>query len=193
MNAKLNGLLVAAALLAASSAQALSISLTPASRDVSPGQATTFDLVMDFEAQSLGGGIIFDFSGPISFTGFTPSAYFNSLNTAADDTDFTGFGTTTKPASAEFELHLGNFAGISGQNVLGQLAFTTTGSGTGIIDLSISPDNFYGGFFDFQGNEQTVALGDAQINANAIPLPATAWLFLAGIGAAATRLRRRAR
>ena len=183
-------LLATAAMIAASSASALSISATPSSQSVLSGTQVTVNLSMSFEAQSIGGGIIFDFSGPISFVSFTPSAYFNSLNTdPSGDTDFTGFGGNNKPASAEFEVHLGSFSGISGNNDLGTLTLLTTGAGLGIVDLSVSPANFYGGFLDLVGTPQTVAFNDAQINV--VPLPATAWLFLAGMGAAATRFRRR--
>lgn len=191
MKATIHPMLVAtAALLAASSANALSISATPATQDVLSGNQATVTLSMSFEAQTIGGGIILDFSGPISFVSFTPSAYFNSLNTdPATDADFTGFGTGNKPATAEFEIHFGSFTGTGGDNVLGTLTFNTAGTGQGLVDLSASPGNFYGGFLDLNASPQTVTFNDAQINV--VPLPATAWLFLAGLGAAATRVRRR--
>jgi len=147
---------------------------------------------MDFEAASVGGGLIFDFSGPITFDGFTPSAYFNTLNTSpADDTDFTGFGTNTKPADAEFEIHFGSFSGISGQNVLGTLSFILQDAGTGLVTVSESPSNFYGGFLDLNAKPLTVNYPGQPLEVNAVPLPATVWMFFAAIGAAATRLRRR--
>lgn len=196
MNSRLHGVLFATALLAASGAQAYSISAVPSSTDVIAGDSFSVTLSMNFEAASVGGGLIFDFAGPISFTGFTPSAYFNTLNTApADDTDFTGFGTSTKPADAEFEIHFGSFSGISGNNVLGTLNFSTQdgNTGTGLITVAESPSNFYGGFLDLAANPLTVTYpGQVQVNVNPIPLPATVWMFFAAMGAAATRLRRRA-
>lgn len=183
-------LAVTAAMLAASSANALSISALPASQEVlATDGIATVDIVMDFESQSIGGGIIFDFSGPITFQSFTPSAYFNTLNTTADDTDFTGFGTTNKPASAEFEIHLGSFAGFGGQQTLGTLTFAVNDIGTALIDISISPDLFYGGFYDLLANPQDVTLNDAQID-SVVPLPATAWLFATGMGLVAFWRRR---
>lgn len=184
-------LVATVAVLAASSASALSISALPASQEVlATDGVATVDIVMDFETQSIGGGIIFDFSGPITFQSFTPSAYFQTLNTTPDDTDFTGFGTNNKPASAEFEIHLASFAGIGGQQTLGTLTFAVTDLGTAIIDISISPDIYYGAFYDLLANPQDVALNDAQIE-SVVPLPATAWLFATGMGLVGLWRRRR--
>lgn len=183
---KLHSLVVACiATLAATSANALSISAVPTS-DVGP---VTVDLVMNFEEATIGGGIIVDISGALAFASFTPSAYFNTLNTTADDTDFTGFGTNNKPASAEFELHFASFAGVSGEHVLGTLTLDILSEGVGIIDLSLSPDTFYGGFVDLMAMPQDVTLNDAQVNV--VPLPAAAWFFATGMGMAAFWRRRR--
>lgn len=192
MTTRTTRLAVAAfAALAATSANALSISALPAVQDVPAEDGfATIDIVMNFEEQSIGGGIIIDLSGPISLVSFAPSAYFNTLNTSADDTDFTGFGTDNKPGSAEFEIHLGNFAGFGGNQVLGTLTVALGDIGTGVIDLSLSPDLFYGGFFSLLAEEQTVTLNDATIN-SVVPLPTTAWLFATGMGLVGFWRRRR--
>jgi len=177
--------------IAATSANALSISALPATQDVLATDGTaTIDIVMNFEEQSIGGGIIIDLSGPIAFVSFAPSAYFNTLNTTNDDTDFTGFGTANKPADTDFEIHLGNFGGLGGNQVLGTLTVSLTDSGTGVIDLAISPDIFYGGFFSLLAEEQNVTLNDASIN-SVVPLPTTAWLFATGMGLVGFWRRRR--
>jgi hypothetical protein len=198
MNARLKTLLlVGTAFVASTAAQAASVSLTPAVRDVGIGEQTPFTLSIDFtigtdpNAAPIGGGLIFDFSGPVAFRGFTPSAFFNTLNTAPnDDTDFTGFGTNTKPADAEFEIHFGSFTGITGIQDLGTLSFEGLDMGQAVITMAESPGDFYGGFFDLGGRPVAITL-TAPNQITVIPLPATAWLFLAGLGAAATRLRRR--
>lgn len=180
------------ALLATSAAHALSISALPEMQNVfvTDGQVTV-DIVMDFEEQSIGGGIVLDFGGPIAFQSFAPSAFFRTLDTAADDTDFTGFGTNNKPADAEFEIHLGSFNGFGGRQTLGTLTFALLDLGIGSVDVGLSPDTFYGGFFDLQANPQQVTLNSAQISS--LPLPASAWLFATGMGIAGLRRRRRGR
>jgi hypothetical protein len=190
-------LLVGTAFFASTAAQAASVSLTPAVRDVGIGEQTNFTLSIDFtigtdpNAAPIGGGLIFDFDGPIVFRGFAPSAFFNTLNTApADDTDFTGFGTDTKPTSSEFEIHFGSFTGITGIHDLGTLAFEGSDMGQAMVTMRESPGEFYGGFFDLGGRPVPITL-TAPNQITVVPLPATAWLFLAGLGAAATRLRRR--
>ena len=170
-----------------------SVYLSPASSsvDISAG-TTTLELYMDFSGVTTqGGGVILDISGPLSFNSFTPSTYFNSLNTSpGDDTDFTGFGTSKKPASAEWEIHFGAFAGITGMNKLGDLTLNLTGVGLGGLTLSESPGTNYGGFVDLSANPQAVDLLGAQVNV--VPLPATAWLFATGFGLVGFWRRRRA-
>jgi len=147
---------------------------------------------MDFTSvTTVGGGVILDITGPLSFNSFTPSTYFNGLNTApGDDTDFTGFGTSNKPGTAEWEIHLGSFAGLTGLNKLGDLTLNLTGTGLGGLVLSESPGDNYGGFVDLSANPLPVSFVGAQVNV--VPLPATAWLFATGFGLVGFWRRRRA-
>ncbi len=166
-----------------------SIGLTPGDQTVPLSAGTaSMTLVMDFNGTSSGGGgLMLDLSGPISFGSFTPSDFFNGLNTdPGGDGDFTGYGTTNKPDSAEYEIHFGSFGGVTGLHDLGLLTFNLSDTGTGVVDLSINPS--YAGFADFSP-ATTLELTDATIQV--VPLPATAWLLATGFALAGLRLRRR--
>lgn len=152
-------------------AQAASISLTPASSTVALSNGTTtLELFMDFTNDpTIGGGIDLDLSGPISLGpfAFAPSTYFTTI----PDQGFSGFGTVN--ADADFEIHFGNFAGLSGANKLGDITVNLLGEGTGNIAIAINTE--FGSFFSTSSVEQLVSLNGAQVNT--VPLPASAWLF----------------
>jgi hypothetical protein len=175
---------VAALLLAASySAGAASVYLAPpvSSPNLSAG-TVTLELYMDFTSEpTIGGGVDFDFNNVVGFGGFLPTSFFNSL-----DPDFTGYGT--EDADDDFEVHFGEFAGVSGVNKLGDITVNLLSTGAGQINVSIN--SLYGEFYPVTGTTPiTVALNGAQVNV--VPLPATALLWLTAFGAAATRLHRR--
>lgn len=187
----LTQLAASAALLGLSAgAQAASIYLLPSNATVSINETTaTLELFMDFTGDpTLGGGIDLDLSGPISLLSFTPSDYFNALNTdALGDTDFTGFGTAS--ADADFEIHFGSFAGLSGVNKLGDITVSLDGAGLGTIALAIN--SLYGDFFSTQGGLQDVTLAGATLQV--VPVPAAAWFFVSALGVlGGVRLRRAA-
>lgn len=175
--------LIAAGLFAGAASQAASIYLTPASSTVSLASGSaSFELFMDFTGTpTVGGGIDLDLTGPISIDTFTPSAYF----TGSTDSSFSGFGTAA--ADADFEIHFGNFAGLSGLNKLGDLTVNLGGIGLGNIALAINQT--YGSFYGTDSLEQAVTLSGAEVNV--VPLPATAWMLLTGIGALVGRKLRR--
>ncbi|MBL8225039.1 MAG: VPLPA-CTERM sorting domain-containing protein [Chromatiales bacterium] len=170
-----------------------SIYLLPSNASVSLNEGTaTLELFMDFTGRPLiGGGIDLAFGGPISLISFTPSAYFNSLDTnPLLPTDFTGFGTEN--TAADFEIFWGNFAGTGGDGPkkLGDLTFSLNGLGVATVDVIIS--EFWGGaFFDLDSEPMDVAVSGASLQV--VPVPAAAWLFVSAIGAlGGMRLRRAA-
>lgn len=200
----------AAACLVSLNASALAVYLSPASSTVDVAQGTTtLELFMDFTGTtSQGGGIVLDISGPLSFASFTPSAYFGSLDTVQvvsqcpgyvagnpatycnpDTYDFTGYGTADKPASAEWEVHFGAFAGITGANKIGDITLDLTGVGLGTLALSASGELDFGPFVDLLGDPLEVDFIGAEVNA--VPLPATAWLLPTAVGIAGVWRRRR--
>lgn len=172
----------ALALLCFSSSEASSAYLLPASSDVQLSAGTaTLELFMDFTGTpTIGGGIDLDLTGPISFGFFTPSSYFNGL-----DSLFSGHGITH--ADADYEIHFGDFAGLSGVNKLGDVNVNLLAMGIGQITLAIN--QYYGSFYGTNTEVMTVALDGAQVNI--VPLPATAWMLLTGVVSLAIRKVRR--
>jgi PEP-CTERM motif len=170
-------------LMAALPAQAADVYLTPASQTVALSQGTaTLELWMNFSTAeaTLGGGIDFDLQGPVSYASFAPSAYF----TTAGDPLLSGWGTLR--ADADFEVHIGNFAGLSGNNLLGTITVNLLDYGTGT--LTPATNTFWGGFYSLGGNAQTVSMSPASVTI--VPEPASGLLLLAGAAAVALHLRR---
>jgi PEP-CTERM motif len=161
------------------SAQAASIYFLPATStaQLSAGMAS-FDLMMDFAVSeaTLGGSVDIDLNGPISLldglTSFRPSAFF----LAVADPAFSGFGTLR--ADKDFEIHFGNFNGLSGTNVLG--TFTVKLDAIGIGTLNLAANSFFGPFFTVAGAPQIVSMTGATITV--VPEPASAWLMALGAG-----------
>ena len=149
--------------------------------DPEVASTVSFELWMDFTNEpTIGGGIDLDLQGPISMAEFTPSSYF----TDTADPSFTGHGTEN--ADNDYQIHFGNFAGLSGVNKLGDITVNLLGSGLGSISLAIN--TFYGGFFgtDFLSIDVDVS-DEAAITASAVPAPAGVWLLLTGLAGLVTR------
>jgi hypothetical protein len=167
-------ILIVSLLAVFSNAQALSIDIVPGST------STSLDVLIDFTADpTVGGGIDLAFSGPIAFTGFTPSAFFNGL-----DTTFSGFGTAD--ADADFEIHFGDFAGVAGPGVLGTLNFSQLDLGA---TVALAINTTFGDFFSAATfDPQVVALNGFTV----VPVPAAVWLFGSALGLLAGVRRSRA-
>lgn len=174
--------------LGAAQAGAASISLSPASATVDLAQGSfSFDLSMSFAASeaTLGGGLDLDLTGPISFVSFTPSAWFGSV----PDPQLSGHGSVL--ADHDYEVHFGNFGGLSGDQSLGTLTVRLVQAGA--AGVALSTNSTVGSFFTAAGAPQGVTLNGAALTISAVPEPATLALWLLGGGAlAARRARRRA-
>jgi hypothetical protein len=186
-NKKLKSLLAVAMLagLSMSAAEAAAVYMEPDSQagiyDPEVPSTVSFELWMDFTNEpTIGGGIDLDLQGPISMAEFTPSSYF----TDTADPSFTGHGTEN--ADNDYQIHFGNFAGLSGVNKLGDITVNLLGSGLGSISLAIN--TFYGGFFGTNFLSIDVDVSDeAAITASAVPAPAGVWLLLTGLAGLVTR------
>jgi hypothetical protein len=205
MNKQIALITLAGALLATSSAQALSIFVAPADQIVDPSAtATTVELRMDFgTTRASGGQFLIDLEGPISIAGFTPSAFFNTI--VSGGSNFSD--TDLLPQDAEFQITMITPTTIctggvvcpslvTGQQVIGTLALNITGN----LDLDLgrillSEGDGFGGrgpsfAEDLTGNLLTIDYGNGQVSP--VPLPASAWLFATGFGLVGFWRRRRA-
>ncbi|MEZ5563950.1 MAG: VPLPA-CTERM sorting domain-containing protein [Gammaproteobacteria bacterium] len=162
--------------LSMSASEAAAVYLTPASQTAALSSGSvTLELYMDFSGageQTVGGGIDLDFQGAISMGTFTPTSYFT--NTA--DPFFTGHGTVD--ADNDYEIHFGNFAGLSGVNKLGDISVNLLGVGAASVNMAIN--TYYGDFYSTSSQLQNVTLSGAQINV--VPVPAAVWLFGSALG-----------
>ena len=113
---------------------------------------------------------------------FTPTSYF----TTTADPFFSGHGTVD--ADNDYEVHFGNFAGLSGVNKLGDLTVNLLGLGVGTISMAIN--TAYGDFYSTSSQLQNVSLSGAQINV--VPVPAAVWLFGSALGLMGAARRRSA-
>ena len=173
-------------MLSLSTANAASIYITPSCQDAVGETSISLDLYMDFTGTpSLGGGVDILLSGPLALVDFTPSSYFDSLDPA-----FTGHGQETAGEGAATAIYFGSFGGISGLNLLGSLTLAVTGAGIGQVDI-IASVFWGGGFFDLSGSLEPMQVDFLGAEVNAVPLPATAWLMLTGVGALLARRWRR--
>lgn len=186
MKTYLESVAVLALALGAAQVDAASISLSPASATADVAQGTfTFDLMMSFASNeaTLGGGIDLDVTGAASFVSFAPSAWF----TSAPDQALSGHGTAL--SQKDYEVHFGNFNGLSGNNVIGTLTVKLEQPGAAGVDLSIN--SFVGPFFTVAGAPQNVTLQGATLVVTAVPEPATLAMFLLGGTLLALRAQRR--
>ena len=195
-NKKLKSLLAVAMLagLSMSAAEAAAVYMEPDSQagiyDPEVPSTVSFELWMDFTNEpTIGGGIDLDLQGPISMAEFTPSSYF----TDTADPSFTGHGTEN--AGNDYQIHFGNFAGLSGVNKLGDISVELKGECKANptepevpCSISLAINTFYGGFFgtDFLSIDVDVS-DEAAITASAVPAPAGVWLLLTGLAGLVTR------
>ncbi|MBC7938783.1 MAG: PEP-CTERM sorting domain-containing protein [Chitinophagaceae bacterium] len=182
----LASLAAAALCLLAAPAHAASIYFTPAHDEGPPGSMLAFNLMMNFAPAeaTLGGGIDIDLvnlTGGISFFSFTPSAWFNTV----PDPAFSGHGTLR--ADADYEVHIGEFNGMSGTHELGTLTINLVSEGR--AELRLATNTFFGGFFGINSLPQTVTMTGATVTV--VPEPSTAMLWLIGAGAMGAMARRR--
>jgi hypothetical protein len=187
----ISSLLVLIGSVVASNASAASIGFSSQEIAASPNRQVQLDLVLDLTGiLSLGGGAEVAFSGGLSFVSFTPSAFFNSLNTSPNDnTDFTGFGDPPGPSS--FEIYMASFPNGFGNGVISLGSITIDVAGAGRIDTMASPSTRWDTFYDAGTSAPISNFQFGSVEATAVPLPATAGLFATGLGLAGWRRRRR--
>ena len=167
--------------LAASTAQAASISATASPDGAGIGDIITVSLQGDFSSlATIGGGfdVFFD-SSHLSFLSFG----FSDSMAFADD-----LLLRREPDELAGELNgigFGHFDGLGGVFDIASIQFQVLSAGSSLISLAVNegglPSN-PGGFFDIDGFEMKVDFIGTEVTT--IPLPATFWL----LGAAGSML-----
>lgn len=155
--------------------RAATISLIPSNQNVVLGDQVTLQLLMDFtDDPTLAGGLdIFFDSSRLSFVSFA----FDPL--LGDDPAF-----RRQPDVLLNELNglaFGNFAGLSGPSPVGILTFNTLLSDPTSTSFTMTDnDSPAGPFFSATTSlQQIVTYQGAAVTI--VPLPATVWLFSAGL------------
>lgn len=172
------------ALLLASSAQAVTVSLDPSSVSTQSENSISLDVLADFSTTEIDGGSIdfgFD-SALLAYNNFTWDSSFASFtqDTLIDVQD-------TDLVSIVFSTSL--FGTLTGNgHTLGTITFDALTEGTGSISMTDSLK--YGGFV-FAGNPVAVSYNNASVDISAVPVPAAVWLFGSGLVGLAGIARRR--
>ncbi|MBI5787316.1 MAG: PEP-CTERM sorting domain-containing protein [Candidatus Schekmanbacteria bacterium] len=168
--------------ISASISSAQTISLLPSDQVVRRGEPAVFVLEMDFTDPTLGGR--FDIFYNSSFLIFA-SFQFNPL--LGDDPDF-----RRQPDDMSGELNglaFGNFGGLSGTRVVGDLVFNTRAT-TPLTTISMADDTLMGGFYSAATYKRQLVIY-SPANLTITPEPASISLFLLGAGGLLGLLRKK--
>lgn len=158
-------------------ANADTVSVTPADSSDLVGNTVDLTLGLDFTTESLGGGIDIFVGGAGSFQSFTPGTFL--LETDINDPTcgfncFSDWGPGLKDdAAADFGVVPGDFNGFSGMIELGTITVLLESEGVVTIDIAgqaVQP------FTDGLGATFEPAFQGATVEA-VVPVPAAAWLF----------------
>jgi hypothetical protein len=161
--------------LCANTALAATISVLPASTDVSINSPLTMTIEGDDFTQSVNAvGVTVSWNPDIlEYSGITlgtpwDTSFINDIN-AADGVIDTIFVTS--------------FDGIDPDFLLAEIAFTALSVGSSDITIETSGDGCVAGSCGvFSGDDQDPILADyTQAQVNVVPIPAAAWLFLSGV------------
>lgn len=96
------------------------------------------ELWASFTEATLGGGIDLILSGPATLSSFTPADFLNNADPA-----FTAHDSNT--INADYQIHFGDIAGLSGAHSLGTFQLAVVDSGDVNINLAIN--NTWGDFY----------------------------------------------
>ncbi len=173
------------------------ISISPTTSTVGIGQEFTLDITMEFLQETVGGA--FDLIYDTNIFDVVSFAYDSSFSINVIDPAFTlipenceSDGSIIGGCSVgDAELNaigFGNFDGIIGNHVIGQLTLVATQAGLGTVGLA-SSDSPFGGFISAaDASEMTVVYNGASVLV--VPVPAAIWLMLSALGMVGA-LRRR--
>jgi len=170
-------------LAALSNVDAASISLIPQVSTVQTGNGFAVDLVMDFSDEAtLGGGVDVNYdNGFVMFDSFTYDSAFLSITDPLFTCPGAGSCSSIDQLNTVSNIAFGNFNGIGGIFTVGTLEFTAIADGN--IDLFLSSTLGQAGPFVSANTfaPMTVTYNGATV-VSAVPLPASIWLLMSGLG-----------
>lgn len=169
-------------------AEAASISLQPSQAIVQQNGNFTVDLLLNATDAPgshpglFGGQVVIDFNPALlTYTGFSTSLHLFSP-------------VTTGSSGGKQTVTLG-FDNAVDNGVVGTFSFKAIGSPQQVAGIGLADaDDFMGTFVSYVPTNQAFypTAAGTSIQIQAVPLPGAAWLAVTALGAAATRLRRRA-
>jgi hypothetical protein len=172
--------------LAASGAQAATVSLDPVSATGPAGGQVAFSLVANFgSTPTIGGGVDFSWnSSVLTFKSFDFDPGFTIRDTSFDRKDL--------QTSSLFSVVFGNFGGLSlpADTKIGLVTFNLVGSPGSSSSIALSDSNRWAGFFTDAGSAINVSYTGATANVAPIPIPAAVWLLVSGLAGLAGVARR---
>jgi len=169
-------------LAALSNVEAASISLNPQVSTVQIGSSFAVDLVMDFSDEAtLGGGVDVNYdNGFAMFDSFTYDTSFLSIIDPLMTCPGAGSCASIDQFNTVSNIAFGNFNGIGGIFTVGTLEFTAIAGGD--IDLFLSSTLGQAGPFVSATTFSPMSVTYNGATVSAVPLPASIWLMMSGLG-----------
>ena len=167
-------------------ANAASVSLVPASTEVDPGAA--FAVALELDAADAPGGRPASISGLVAITYDVSQVQYDGFDFGAPPDELEAPQVTVDGSIATLTL---GFLNAPESVTIGTINFTALAAPNDIITFGLADgDDFFGSFAnEFPSNQPfTPDFNGTQVSV--VPLPASAWLMLSGLGLLYT-LRRR--
>ncbi|MFK7888154.1 MAG: VPLPA-CTERM sorting domain-containing protein [Gammaproteobacteria bacterium] len=175
--------------IAAQSAMANVISLTPLTQTVGPDSKFALELRIDFLEETVGGSLdlfynteLMDFGTFIYNDDFLNNVVDPAFTLTPDICETNGSAAGgCEVGDAEINaIGFGNFDGIIGSYVVGTFVFAAREAGLASFELA-SSDSPFGGFISAaNASEMTVVFNGAAVLVT--PIPAAIWMMLSGLG-----------
>ncbi|MFK8031341.1 MAG: VPLPA-CTERM sorting domain-containing protein [Gammaproteobacteria bacterium] len=165
------------------------IGVAPTTSTIGVGQEITLDITMEFLQETVGGSFdIFYDTNIFDVVSFSYDATFSvdvidpafTLTPENCETDGSAIGGCSVGDAELNAVGFGNFDGIIGDYVIGQLTLVATNGGLGTIGTA-SSDSPFGGFISAaDASEMIVVYNGASVLV--VPVPAAIWLMLSALG-----------
>ncbi len=173
------------------------IGVSPTTSTVGIGQEFTLDITMEFLQETVGGSfdlfydtnifdlVSFSYDSSFSIDVIDPAFTLTPKNCETDGSVVGGCNVGDAELNA---IGFGNFDGIIGDYVIGQLTLVATQAGLGTVGLA-SSDSPFGGFISAADAEEMIVVYNGA-SVLVVPVPAAIWLMLSALGAMGVMRRR---